>query len=143
MQELFEQLIQIESILEQIDDITENQTTVLIGSRNTLEEENNAIDIMNQMIDAKEELMNQLTMTETNFQESYAKKRRYLTNKEIVDTLQARVGAILKKKQIIVEREQNNLVIMQSYVKAKEGPLKLTPRAIDVANAYKKHQPKT
>lgn len=143
MNELFNLLAHIEELLTQIDSITQNQTTVLIGSRTSLQEEDEAIDLMNQMVDYKDEIMSELEQIEKQFQEAYANQRRNLTNKAIVDELQNRVGGILKKKKLIMEHEQNNLIIMKQSIHARQEPLEIKPSAGTVANAYKKYQIKS
>lgn len=143
METLFNLLSKIEELLNQIDSITQNQTTILIASRTNLQEEDDAIDLMNQMVDYKDEIMNELETVEKCFQETYAKEKRNLTNQAIIDELQSRVGGVLKKKQLIMEHEQNNLVIMQQSIRARQEPLEIKPNAGVVANAYKKHQAKS
>lgn len=143
MDELFKYLAKIEELLSNIDSITQNQTTVLIGARTSLQEEDEAIELMNQMVDYKEEIMNELAEIEKRFQEIYASQKRNLTNKAIVDELQKRVGGILKRKQLIMECEQNNLILMKQSMHARQEPLEIKPDAGAVAKAYKKHQIKS
>lgn len=143
MTELFNHLTQIEDLLEQIDGITQNQGAVLLVSRKNLDEENNAIDLLEQMVEVKEVLMDELSAIEMRFQELYAKEKEHLKGKETIDALQSRVGAILKKKELIVERERNNLLIMKSQSKSKEAPLEVKPSLATVVSAYKKYQTKS
>ena len=137
MEELFNQLKEIEDILEQISTITANQTTVLLQTTNeTLGE----IDILETMVGYKEELINQLETVEKSFDANYKEKREQVKSKEYVLEFKKRVANILDKKQQIQDMEQNNVRIMQSKVSRKIEKMEIAKKPNQVLAAYKKQQ---
>lgn len=110
MEVLFEYLRQIYALLEQIYTITDNQATILLApteENDVYADENEALDIIAQMVDYKEELTVKLFEVEDIFQKEYNKCKQRLNNKEekIVLELKGLVAAVLECKKDIVEAE--------------------------------------
>lgn len=139
MEELLEQLNHIYELLEQIEALTTNQTTVLLQEKIDFDSENQDLDILNSMADYKEQMIDELSKREEEFQNTYAPYRGKLTDKEMIQAMQACIKRIMKKKQDIMDAEQNNLMIMQSYSNRKETML-IPKKASEAVAAYKKQQ---
>lgn len=138
MESLFNELKEIEDILEQISTITANQTTVLLQTTNEeLEEE---MSLLETMVDYKEELINKLELVEKSFDMNYKKKREQAASKEYALKFKDCVAKILNKKQEIQDMEQNNVRIMQSRKSRKVEKVEIAKKPNEVAAAYRKQQ---
>ena len=148
MEELFEYLRQIYELLEQIDMITDNQTTVLLAPmEETIEqgddsEEEIALDMIAQMADYKDEITEELVKVEDMFQRQYDNCKQLLENQEEVKKLKRLVAAILERKEAIVEHEQSNLLLLQARSKKQLKRVHISQNPKNVSNAYKKQQEK-
>ena len=140
MEELFKMLGDIYDLLEQINAITTNQTTVLLQSSTTIEEKNNALDLLEDMVNYKEEFMNQLLSKEECFDNAYSKYKGKITDPTYVKMFKEWVERIMAKKQEIVEAEKNNVVVMQNISKKTIERVAIPKDAKEVTMAYKKQQ---
>ncbi|MBE6024116.1 MAG: hypothetical protein E7231_13110 [Cellulosilyticum sp.] len=143
MHEVFEYLSKIQLLLEQIENITDNQTTILVGDLQTIEEENNALEFIEQMVNCKDELIVELSKVEACFQEEYEKQREQLIKSNKIKDLKTQVERILVLKDEITRKEQQNMVIMQNFSKKKIDRMTISPSSNQVAAAYKKQQLKS
>ena len=140
MDELIKMLEQIYSLLEQISAITTNQTTILLQSKRTIDEDNNALDMIEDMVGYKDELIVELTIKEQIFDKAYEKYKGKITEPHYVKLFKSWVERIMTMKTSIIEAERNNVLVMQSFAKMKEKQMSI-PKAPDaVAAAYKKQQ---
>ena len=140
MEELFKILSRIYELLEQISAITTNQTTVLLQSSETIEEANGALDLLEDMVNYKEEIMNQLTSEEERFDSAYSEYRGKITNPAYVQQFKEWVDRIMAKKKEIVEAEKNNVIIMQNVSKKSIERINIPKDAKEVTLAYKRQQ---
>ena len=113
MQDVFNYLNQIREFLEQIDNITDNQMTILVGDLQNIEEENRALELIEDMVDCKDELISELTQVEEHFQKEYDKHRETLIKTNQMNVLKEQVQHILKLKEEIASKEYKNMLIMQ------------------------------
>lgn len=143
MDELLNRLDEIYKVLEQIHAITMNQTTVLLESSSSLEEENEALDMIDSMVEYKDELINEVNAKEAIFEKSYEKYRGKIKDKVYVEAFKKHVGRILTIKQNIVDAERNNILVMQNIAKKREKPMDIKPSAGEAVAAYKKQQIKS
>jgi ATP-dependent 26S proteasome regulatory subunit len=144
MSELFEYLRRIHELLEQIYTITDNQTTILLSPMNdSEEEENNALDMIAQMADYKDEATKELIEAENMFQKEYDANKHLVQEAEDISELKELVTEILKRKEAIIEHEQSNLLILQARSKKKLERVHLPQNPIEASNAYKKQQKRT
>ena len=143
MDDLLRMLEQIYALLEQISTITTNQTTILLQSRETTDEDNRVLDMIESMVGYKDELIVELTNREQIFDKAYEKYKGKVIDPHYVKLFKSWVERIMSMKAAIVEAERNNVLVMQSFAKMKEKQMSI-PKAPDaVAAAYKKQQVKT
>lgn len=143
MQNLLQMLEEIYKLLEQVSTITTNQTTILLQSREDTEKANEALDMIESMVDYKEELITELANKEQIFDKAYESFKGKINDPEYIKLFKSWVERIMDMKTAIVEAERNNVLVMQSFAKMKEKQMSI-PKAPDaVAAAYKKHQIKT
>lgn len=143
MQQLLKQLDYIYELLEQIETITTNQTTVLLQSNEEDSSEVEAVEFLESMFNYKEEIINELEKAEAIFQESYEPYRGKITDKAFIEMIQSKIASIMAKKKTISDAELNNLLVMQAYTKKRTKQFVIPRQAKDVTEAYKKYQPKT
>lgn len=137
MNELFEQLGQINDILDQITNITTNQMTVLLQSISGDVDE--GLNMLEGMVSYKDELISELIAIEALFDKGYKEKRDEVNTSNQVDKLKQYVKMILEKKERIKQLENNNMTIMQSKVRENKK-MQIKKVAQEVAAAYKKQQ---
>lgn len=143
MQNLLQMLEEIYKLLEQVSTITTNQTTILLQSREDTEKANEALDMIESMVDYKEELITELINKEQIFDKAYESFKGKINDHEYIKLFKSWVGRIMNMKTAIVEAERSNVLVMQSFAKMKEKQMSI-PKAPDVvAAAYKKQQVKT
>lgn len=143
MDELLNMLRQIYALLEQISTITTNQTTILLQSRVTMDEDNEALDMIESMISYKDELIVELTSREQIFDKAYETYKGKITEPHYVELFKSWVERIMTMKTAIVEAERKNVLVMQSFAKMKDKQMSI-PKAPDaVTAAYKKQQART
>lgn len=143
MQELLTMLNEIYALLEQISTITTNQTTILLQSRKNADEDNDALDMIESMVDYKENLITELTQKEQVFDKAYEPYKGQIKDEKYIKCFKEQVERIMTMKKGIVEAERNNVLVMQSFTKMKEKQMSI-PKAPDAAAAaYKKQQIKT
>lgn len=143
MQNLLQMLEEIYKLLEQVSTITTNQTTILLQSREDTEKANEALDMIESMVDYKEELITELINKEQIFDKAYESFKGKINDHEYIKLFKSWVGRIMNMKTAIVEAERSNVLVMQSFAKMKEKQMSI-PKAPDaVVAAYKKQQVKT
>lgn len=143
MQELLAMLNEIYALLEQISTITTNQTTILLQSREDADKDCDALDMIENMVGYKEDLITDLTQKEQVFDKAYEPYKGKIKDAEYIKRFKEQVERIMDMKTAVVEAERNNVLVMQSFAKMKEKQMSI-PKAPDaVAAAYKKHQIKT
>ncbi len=138
MKILTDLLEEIYVLLDQIYGITLNQTTILLQPKESSEERNESIDLLNEMVEYKEEIITNVTKKEEEFQDKYAPYRGKITSPKEVEEIKLMVNRIMDKKQEIVEKEKNNMIIMQNLGAKKNKVTHISPTADKVVNAYKK-----
>lgn len=143
MEELLGRLKQIHELLEQVEAITMNQMTVLLQPQETVEKENEALDLLDELVSYKEELTNQIQEQEAAFDEGYKRYKGEITNSKYIQLFKQEVARILELKTAIVEAEQNNVLIMQGRIKKQARALEIPKVPQSVAAAYKKQQSNT
>ena len=131
-------LNQIESLLEQIENMTQNQTTILLHQLGS--EEGKALNVIEEIVGYKDEVIQELTQVEVLFQESYQKHREALIQSTLIKEVKERVARILETKERITRQEQNNLRLLTSKISSRPEKVEIKPSAQCVANAYKKNQ---
>ena len=131
-------LNQIESLLEQIENMTQNQTTILLHQLGS--EEGKALNVIEEIVGYKDEVIQELTQVEVLFQESYQSHREALLQSTLIKEVKERVARILETKERITKQEQNNLRLLTSKISSRPEKVEIKPSAQCVANAYKKNQ---
>lgn len=143
MQEVFHYLSRIQELLEQIVNITDNQMTILVGDMQNLEEENSALELIEDMVNCKEGLIGELTQVEACFQNLYDQYREELIKTNKINVLKGQVEHILQLKEEITRKEHENMLIMQNNSNKKIDKVTISPNSNQVLEAYKKQQRKT
>ena len=143
MQNVFEYLKKIQDLLEQIENITDNQMTILVGDLQNIEEENRALEFIEEMVSCKDELITELAETEGYFQQAYDKQKEQLIKSNAIKELKVQVQHILHLKEEIARKEQQNMLIMQNHSKKKIDKMTIAPSSNQVVAAYKKQQGKS
>ena len=143
MEELVVMLKEIYAILEQINAITTNQTTVLLQSREQTQSQNEMLDIIEGMVDYKDELITKVSQTEQLFENTYKHINRSTIDPSYAKVFKEWVGKILNMKETIAEAERNNVLVMQSLMNLHQKKLEIPKTANAVVEAYKKQQVKS
>ena len=138
MKILLSLLEEIYALLEQIHTITTNQTTILLQPKETNEEENIAIDLIDSMVEYKDEIIKLVTDKEKEFEDAYSPLRGKITQEDDVIMIKEAVNKVMNKKQDIVESEKDNMLIMQNLGKKKAKVTHISATANKVVTAYKK-----
>lgn len=138
MKELFRQLMEIDSILEQIATITMNQMTVLLHS--TWENQDASLNILEEMVSYKDELITNLIEVEALFDKRYAEQRDQVHTSKQIGEFKKCVSNILEKKEKIQELERNNMMMLQTKRQERGKRIEVPKRAQEVVRAYKKQQ---
>lgn len=135
---LWDHLQKIKEFLEQIDAITQNQTTLIISDDSMLQNEEDILRFMEEMVQNKELIISELEKYEQLFEEEYQQKKEELIREGLIEELKKAVSQILQIKQDIVEHEKNNLMLMKSKQRSKPEKVIINPTADKVLMAYKK-----
>ncbi len=130
-------LEEIYALLDQMDGITLNQATILLQPRKSNEDNNEAIDLLNQMVEYKDELIASVARKEEEFERAYEPYRGKIKSKSEIEDIKILVDRIMNKKQEIVEKEKNNMLIMKNLGNTKKKAMHISPTADKVVNAYK------
>lgn len=138
MKDLVKILEEIQELLQQICSITANQTTVLLEQGGTIEEEEEALSVLEQMVDYKDNLINLVEEKELKFERLYAENKTRISSPEEIKLFKHHVASILAKKEEIKEAEQANVAIMQGRVNRRVKQVELPKNAEQVIHAYKK-----
>lgn len=144
MQSLFDYLNKIQELLQQIHDITENQTTILTSSVYVDEDvTDGTLSMMEEMIDYKDELINLLTEAEQNFQGVYNAYREEIIQSKQMKLLKSEVEKVLKLKDEITKKEQKNVLLLQNQSRKRVERVEVIPNKNQVVAAYRKQQNKS
>ena len=130
MDELFKQLEQIRQFLEQIQNITENQMTILLSD--SIE----GLDMIEQMAEYKGELTTQLEKVEKEFQALYNEKKEFIHSNDQINNselkqLKDNVKYILQLKDQVILQEQKNYLLLKEAVDTR-NKVKI-PKSVDKA----------
>lgn len=131
-------LKQIEELLDQIETMTHNQTTILLHQLDNEEEE--ALSMIEEIITYKDDVIQELTQVEGLFQENYQKNKEVLLQSPSMKEIKERVAAILETKERIEKQEQSNLRLLINKTRTKVEKIEIKPTAQCAINAYKKNQ---
>lgn len=131
-------LKQIESLLEQIENITQNQTTVLLHQLDEDKEE--ALSYIEEMVNFKDKVIGELTEAEAAFQSGYHSCKEELISSGLIREVKNSVAKILETKERITRQEQNNLHLLNNKVGSKPERVEIRPNAYQVLSAYKQNQ---
>lgn len=131
-------LTEIEDLLLQIDNITQNQNALLLQSSHTDEEEH--LNCLEQMVEVKDEVMNRLIEVEALFGESYEKYRQELISSPYMKEIKQRVEGLLAIKERITKQEQSNVLLVKRRSAWQQEPTSIKPNAAQVTRAYKQSQ---
>lgn len=136
MEEIMLYLARIEEGLQQVEQLTENQGVVLKSGK----EEKETFIYIEQMVQFKEIIIQQLEEAEKGFEKSYKVHKEALLASPLIKEVKERVTKILKMKEEITRREAEHLHLLMQPKKGEEiRKLKgITPQK--VAKAYEKHQ---
>lgn len=137
MEVLLEELDSILGILEQIDAITTNQTTVLLDETSEKREQEEELKILEQMVEYKEELIKEVEQAEDRFNKLYQDFRSEINNEEYIHLFKEKVNQILKMKNMIMKNEETNVIIMQSRVSRSRQVMSIPKSSKRVADLYK------
>lgn len=144
MQSLFDCLNKIQELLQQIHDITENQTTILTSSIQADEEVvDDTLSMIEEMVDYKDELINLLTEAERTFQGIYNDHREEIIQSKQMKLVKSEVEKVLKLKDEITKKEQKNVLLLQGQSRKRIERVKVTPNKNQVVAAYRKQQNKS
>ena len=138
MVELLKSLEAIQDLLQQIYSITANQTTILLEQGKSLEEEEEALSMLEKMVDYKEELIGLVEKQELDFENLYAQYKSQITNADDIKLFKHHVANILTKKKEIKEAEQANVAIMQGRAHRRNKQVELPKNAQQVVQAYQR-----
>lgn len=133
MEELFSTLEEITECLEQIHSITQNQMTILLETKYMGE----GLDMIEQMATYKENLTTEVEEREQVFQGLYSAYRDKITEVEDKKKLKKYVDHIMKLKELIIEGEQKNVMVMQDLLRRCAERVEIPKNAQRVAEAYK------
>ncbi len=142
MEVLLEELDSILGILEQIDAITTNQTTVLLDETSEKREQEEELKILEQMVEYKEELIKEVEQAEDRFNKLYQDFRSEINNEEYIHLFKEKVNQILKMKNMIMKNEETNVMIMQSRASQSRQVMSIPKSPKRVADLYKNSETK-
>ena len=143
MKNVFEALRKIQELLNQINNITVNQATILLEHLTYSNEDEQCINMIQEMVNYKDEVITELERVEQQFQQIYAAEKEELINNGQIKNVKKCVEEILNLKEDIVQREKENMRIMLMKSQKAEKVTKLPISHEQVIAAYKKQQSKT
>lgn len=134
--ELLDKLNHSIKLLEQINNITLNQMTVILNASEDMSEEE--VDhFLDEMYQIKNELMNETESVEISFEEEYKRVRENIKDKELISNLKQKISKVIQLKEQIMENEKTNMNIVKSKVAQKNKPVALPKSPQSVINTYK------
>lgn len=139
MESLVELLKEIEVLLGQISAITANQTTVLLQTPKTVEQENEMLVILENMVEYKEELILAVEKKEEEFEALYGKNKTQITNPDDVKIFKHYIAHILSQKEEIKETEQANVMMVKKRVDRRTKQVDLPKNPKQVIQAYRNY----
>lgn len=137
MEELLKMLEEIYKVLEQIQGITVNQTTILLQVDH-MSEEAEGLEMLESMVAYKEEMINEVSQKEELFNSTYEEFRGKITDKAWVERFKKQVEKILRMKEKIVNAEQNNILLMQGFGKKSKEQISIQANRKTMVVAYQK-----
>lgn len=132
---LLQKVEKIEGMLEQVNDLTCNQSTVLVASEEGIDID----EVLDEMSEYKEILIKQVEQLEIDFENTYKQYRENLTNKEEVEKLKTHISKILDIKKMIIENERKNMLLFQSRERQEREKLIISPTPKSVVEIYKRN----
>ena len=140
MRTLLAKLDKISELLEQINSITSNQTTVLLEKDVEYEDDNSIIAVLEEMYNYKEQLIGDVERAEADFEKVYEPYRGKITDDSFAQLIKEKVKAILDLKQLIVDNEKTNMMIMQSRGKQLKQTMAIPNNPKKVSEQYKNNR---
>lgn len=137
--ELITKLDKTIELLEQINNITMNQMTVLLND-SKIDSEEEIDNFLDEMHKIKDELIDKVDQVEISFEEEYKSVRQSLTNKEMVAKLKQKIGKVINLKEAIMENEKTNMNIAKSKLAQKNKPIVLPKSPQNVIDIYKNNK---
>ena len=131
-------LKQIENLLEQLETMTYNQSTILLHQLEGQEDE--VLRMIEEIVTHKDEAIQELVHIEDLFQESYEKNKTALLKSGAMKEVKERVAGILDAKERIKKQEQSNLRLLASRGSRRTEKVEIKPSPQCAINAYKKTQ---
>lgn len=135
MEQLFESLNRIVEYLNQIYTITQNQTTILLDSKQA----GDSLNLIEEMAAYKNEITSELEKEEQIFQTQYNLHKGSINEVEVQRLLKQTVGHVLALKDKVIQLEQKNVLIMQDLLKRLTEKVEIPKNPEFVTSAYKKH----
>lgn len=135
MEQLFESLNHIVEYLNQIYTITQNQTTILLDSKQA----GDSLNLIEEMATYKNEITTELEKEEEIFQTQYNLHKASINEVEVQRLLKQTVGHVLALKDKVIQLEQKNVLIMQDLLKRLTEKVEIPKNPEFVTRAYKKH----
>lgn len=135
MEQLFESLNRIVEYLNQIYTITQNQTTILLDSKQA----GDSLNLIEEMATYKNEITTELEKEEEIFQTQYNLHKACINEVEVQRLLKQTVGHVLALKDKVIQLEQKNVLIMQDLLKRLTEKVEIPKNPEFVTMAYKKH----
>nr|WP_307991093.1 hypothetical protein [uncultured Niameybacter sp.] len=135
MEQLFESLNRIVEYLNQIYTITQNQTTILLDSKQA----GDSLNLIEEMATYKNEITTELEKEEEIFQTQYSLHKASINEVEVQRLLKQTVGHVLALKDKVIQLEQKNVLIMQDLLKRLTEKVEIPKNPEFVTMAYKKH----
>lgn len=136
-------LDKIIELIEQVNGITINQGTIILGDSFSEENQQQLDQVLEEMVKNKEVLIEEIERIEVEFEKEYNLRRANLTNKAYVDQLKQKVAKVLEIKKNILENEKNNMLMMQSKIRQQNKIIEIPKDPKKVIETYKSNSGKT
>lgn len=137
MIDLIMRLDEIVEVLEQINGITTNQTTIMLEGLTNKADEEQMEEVLEEMGENKKKLIDQVDKMENDFEEAYNLVKATITNKEDIEQLKSKVSKILEIKKAILDNEKSNMIIMQSKMRQESKVVTIPKDPRKVIETYK------
>lgn len=135
MEQLFESLNRIVEYLNQIYTITQNQTTILLDSKQA----GDSLNLIEEMAIYKNQITTELEKEEQTFQAQYDIHKASINDVEVQKLLKQTVSHVLALKDKVIQLEQKNVLIMQDLLKRLTEKIDIPKNSEFVTSAYKKY----
>ena len=138
MDDLLRRLECILELIKQIQAITSNQTVVLLSETTEYIEDQSAVELLEGMVEYKEQLIQEVEYEEEQFNHEYEKYRGRMTDEKHMSLLKNKVSQILYLKNVIIENERSNLLIMLNKNRQIDSMMSIQKSPDKVIALYKK-----